>query len=421
MIRPRRVRAIVFLATSVVACGLAPTTLVSAAELDRSMDVARGLTTAGAPPTISSQLATPPASPRKYLLPRRALWVSNGAQLRRALARYTSRDIILRNGIYDNSEPFYNPHGDRLYAQTLRGAVLRAGISLGANTGPGGALVRGIAFDVQDPSKTLDGSIIIVWGAGQNSQILDVTLEGHGIVGAGIKARRVEGLVIRRVIVRQFHSYGVVVDTNTRDAVVTRPPLVEDVDAAYVTWSPPGSSNGTAEACVWIGNTAVVRRIRAHDCAGEGLWVGSAANNALFEDVRVTNIDIGVYIEHFVHSTTFRRLQIGPNVLRGLTCEWADPAWGSQPACVDDVVEWSSFDTQKVGVYLDKGTTGTTVRNSKFANQCWAAIGNYQGINNLYDTSGNDYSGLLPGAVPISADHYYRSASCPRASARNVR
>jgi hypothetical protein len=172
---------------------------------------------------------------------------------------------------------------------------------------------------------------------------------------------------------------------------------------------------------VWIGNTAVVRRIRAHDCAGEGLWVGSAANNALFEDVRVTNIDIGVYIEHFVHSTTFRRLQIGPNVLRGLTCEWADPAWGSQPACVDDVVEWSSFDTQKVGVYLDKGTTGTTVRNSKFANQCWAAIGNYQGINNLYDTSGNDYSGLLPGAVPISADHYYRSASCPRASARNVR
>jgi hypothetical protein len=338
--------------------------------------------------------------------------------LRRALALHASRDIVLRNGTYDNSEPFYNPRGDRLYAQTLHGAVLRAGISLGGNTGPGGALVRGLAFDVQDPSKTLDGSIVIVWGAGRNSQILDVTLEGHGVVGAGIKARQVEGLVIRRVIARHFRSYGVIVDTNKRDAAVSRPPLVEDVDAAYVSWSPPRSSNGTAEACVWIGNTAVVRRIRAHDCASEGLWVGMAASNALFEDIRVTNIEIGVYVEHFAHSSTFRRLQIGPNVLRGLTCEWADPAWGSQPACVDNVIEQSLFDTQTVGVYLDKGTTGTTVRNSTFANQCWAAIGNYQGINNLYDTSGNEYSGLLPGAVPISADHYYQSAKCPQASPR---
>lgn len=368
------------------------------------------------PPTIS-RIANPPIPPQKYRLPQGAIWVSNTAGLRLALSRYTSRDIVLRNGVYDGSEPFFNPRGDRLYAQTLGGAVLGVGISLGGSTGPGGSLVRGIVFDVQDDSKTLGRSIIHVWGTGKNSQIVDVTLEGHGVVGAGIEARQVQGLVIQRVIARHFRSWAVEVDTNERDAPAGRPPLLEDVDAAYVSWSPPRSSHGTAEACVWIGHAAVVRRVHAHDCAWEGLWVGTAASNALFEDIRLTDVGIGVYLEHFVNSSTFRRLQIGPNVDRGLTCEWADPSWDSRPACVDNVIEQSSFDTQTVGVYLDQGTTGTTVRGSTFANQCWAAIGNFKGIANLYDTSGNDYSALLPGAVAISADHLYsQSAKCPQAS-----
>jgi len=42
------------------------------------------------------------------------------------------------------------------------------------------------------------------------------------------------------------------------------------------------------------------------------------------------------------------------------------------------------------------------VRNSIFAGQCWAAIVNYKGVNNLYDTTGNDYSRLRAGAVPVS-------------------
>ena len=165
---------------------------------------------------------------------------------------------------------------------------------------------------------------------------------------------------------------------------------------------------------MWIGNTAVVRRIRAHDCAWEGLWAGLEAHDALFEDVRVTNIEIGVYLEHFVHSSTFRRLQIGPNVQRGLICEWADPGWKSLPACVGNVIEQSFFETEIVGVYLDAGTTGTTVRASTFVHQCWAGIGNHQGINNLYDTAGNDYRDLGVAAVPITTEHYTSLAGqCP--------
>jgi hypothetical protein len=357
-----------------------------------------------APPRV----ATPPSAPtRKYPLPKRAIWVSTSHQLRVALSRNSRRDIVLRPGVYDNAGPFLDARGNRLYAQVPGRVVLRAGIGLGGNTGLGGGVLRGISFDVVDRAKTLVGAIVAVWGTGVNSTILDVTLDGHGVIGTGILAREVEGLVIRRVVARNFQSYGLLIDTNIRNDVVQRPPLIEGVVASNVGWSPPGSSNGTAEACVWIGNTAVVRQVRANHCAGEGIWVGMAASGTLFEDIRVTDSDIGMYFEHFVRSSTFRRLQIGPGVRRGVTCEWADPAWNSQPACTNLVIEGSWFDTEVVGVYLDAGTTGTTVRTSTFVNQCWAGIGDFRGVNNLYDTTGNDYSRLQPGAVPISNGHYY--------------
>ena len=358
-------------------------------------------------------MAIPLIGPQKYRLPRPAIWVSNEAQLRWALARYTSRNIILRNGYYGGAEPYSNPGGDRLYAQALGKAVLGAGIIMGGNSGPGGGVLQGVALDVTDNSKTLQDSIIHVWGSGKNTRIVDVTVEGHGVVGAGIMAREVEGLIVRRVVARHFQSWGVIVDENKPDAQISHPPLVTDIDAAFVTRPVPKSSNGTAEACVWIGNTAIVRRVRAHDCAWDGLWAGTAAHHALFEDVRVTKSYVGVYVEHFAHSSTFRRLEIGPSVDNGLICEWADPAWGSLPACVGNVIEQSTFDTSFFGVYLDEGTTSTTVRDSTFLNQCWTAIGDYKGSNNLFDTRGNVYGGIGAGAVPVTTDHYSRSSCAP--------
>ena len=97
----------------------------------------------------------------------------------------------------------------------------------------------------------------------------------------------------------------------------------------------------------------------------------------------------------------------------GLVCEWADPAWGSQPACVDNAIQQSTFDTSVVGVYLDQGTTGTTVRESTFANQCWAAIGNFRGVGNLFDTGGNDYRSLQMQAVPVSTQHFSAAPCTP--------
>ena len=125
-----------------------------------------------------------------------------------------------------------------------------------------------------------------------------------------------------------------IVDENRADAQVSNPPVIMDIDAAYVSRPVPRSSNGTAEACVWIGNTAIVRRVRAHDCAWEGLWVGTAAHHALFEDIRVTNT---LSASTSSTSPAPRRSDACRSARAstdGLICEWADPGWGSQPACV---------------------------------------------------------------------------------------
>ena len=351
----------------------------------------------------------PPAPPAAYAVPEGAVQVSTSAGLAAALAASGPLDIALADGVYDNPGPFLNPNGHRLWAANVGRATLKAGISLGGNWGPGQGLVRGIAFDVDDPAKVLHGGIIHVWGTGRGSSVLDVTLDGNGVIEAGLIARQPEGLVVTRVAARNFTGYGVLVDQNSVDAHVSDVPLLEDLDVAHVSRPVRRSSNGRAEACLWIGNTAIVRRVRTRDCAWEGIWTGSSARGALFEHLDIDGSSTGIYMEHFTRGTIFQRMRVGPNVDKGMNCEWADPSWDSLPGCTDNLIQDSYFDTRVAGVYLDEGTTRTTVRRSIFVNQKWAAIGDYRGIDNLGDTYGNDYRGLAPGAVPVSDAHIYSS------------
>ena len=94
---------------------------------------------------------------------------------------------------------------------------------------------------------------------------------------------------------------------------------------------------------------------------------------------------------------------MGPDVRIGLNAEWAAPAWGGKPASVGNVIEDSHFESRLVGVYLDEGTTRTTVRNSSFAGQRFAAVGDYRGRDNaIHD---NDYRGIAAGAEQVSRRH----------------
>jgi hypothetical protein len=350
-------------------------------------------------PKVAKVAAVRPAAPARYRVPRGAVKVDSASELRGALAARRRRAIVLAPGTYGGTQPFANPHGHQLYASRLGRSVLTAGLSLGGNEGQGGGLVRGLVLDVRDRRRTVDGAAILVWGTGRGSRILDTTLRGHRRLSAGIAARRTEGLEVRRVVVRRFRDFGVLVDANDVDRPEQQEPFaISDLDVAGVARPTPGSSMGRSEACVWIGDTGTVRRVRARSCAWSGLWTGTATRRSRFESIDIDRARTGVYIEHFTSDSTFRSLRIGPRVRVGLNAEWADPDWGRRPASVGNVIENSRFESRLAGVYLDEGTTRTTVRGSSFANQTWGAVGDYRGKENaIY---GNDY-----GGAPVRHDH----------------
>ena len=341
----------------------------------------------------------PPSPPASYIVPAGAISVSDSAGLLSALAMTTPQDIVLASGVYDNAAPFENPYGHRIYSATLGGAVFKAGLIMGGNSGPGGGLVQGVAFDVNDPSKAFLNSIVHVWGTGQGTRILDSTFNGNNAIGHAVLARQPEGLVIRRVRVRNFTVNGITVDANVQNLAVATPALLEDLDVANVSFAVPKSSNGTAEACVWLGNSGTVRRALIRNCAWTGLWTGTAATGSLLEDLDIDLSAAGVYIEHFTTNSTFQRMRIGPNTWTGVACEWASGSWGSRPACTDDVVQDSTIASADTGVILDVGTTRTALRHLKFIGQATAAIKDFSGVNNTY--ADNDYRAIASGAVQI--------------------
>jgi hypothetical protein len=345
-----------------------------------------------------------PIPPSAYEVPARAVHVATSAELRTALRRSQPTDIVLADGVYDGSQPFLNPHGHRLYAAHVGRAVLRAGLSLGGNAGSAGGGVRGLVFDVRDPRKTAEGAEIIVWGTASGARVLDVTLRGNGAVRTGLVVRQPEGFRGARLVARGFTDYGVAVDANdpTLDELA-RPFHLTDVDVAGVARPVPRSSNGTAEACVWIGNPGVVRRVRVQRCAWTGLWTGTAAAHALFDRIDVDQTPTGVYVEHFTRASTFQRLRVGGEVRIGVLTEWAAPEWDGRPASVGNVFQDSWFDTSAAGLYLDEGTTRTTVRRSTFVSQRWAAIGAYRGLDNAF--YGNDYDRIAAGADEVTQKH----------------
>ncbi len=345
-----------------------------------------------------------PKPPASYRVPKAAVRVSNSAELGAALAKSSRRNVVLAPGIYDSTRLFSNRHGHRVFAAKMGRSILRAGMSIGANSGGQGAIVRGIVFDVRDRAKTLNGAVVAVWGTASNTKVLDVTLRGNRAVAAGIVVRQPEGFVAQRIIAREFTDYGILVDANDLDRnLLASPFLLTDLDVANVARPVPRSSNGRAEACVWIGNTGTVRRVKVRDCAWAGMWTGTATRQGLVEDVDIDRTRTGIYIEHFTHDSIFQRILVRSRVRIGVVAEWADPGWGGRPASVDNVIQDSRFESHTCGVYLDQGTTRTTVRRSWFRRQTWAAIGDYRGNGNrFYD---NDFSGIRPSAVAVSHDH----------------
>ncbi len=345
-----------------------------------------------------------PRPPGAYPLPDRAVHVDSARALRAALRHRRARAIVLAPGTYGGARPFLNPHGHRLYAAEPGAARLTTGLSLGSNARIHGALVQGLVFDIASARRAFDNAAITVWGRSRHARILDTVIRGHRAVDSGIRIRQPAGAVVQRVVASGFTSYGILVDANQpRRGVLAHPFLLEDVDVSDVSRPRAGASNGRAEACIWVGNTGVVRRARMRSCGVSGLWTGTATKRATFDGIDVDGAPTGVYLEHFTHHSTFRHLRIGRNVRIGLNAEWADPSWGHRPASVGNVIEHSHFESSFAGVYLDEGTRRTTVRHSHFTGQRWTAIGNYRGVGNAQ--YGNEIGPLPAGAKAYVEAH----------------
>ncbi len=343
-----------------------------------------------------------PRPPARYVVPPRARRVSSSARLRAALSDGRAETIVLAPGVYDNRRAFVDSDGDRIYSARLGRAVFTAGIVLGAAHGPSGALIRGLRFNVGDPSKVSQGAEVLVWGSASGASVLDTRLDGHGVVGAGLVVRQPNGFVARRIVARRFLSYGVEVDPNDYGFTTRSPYSLGDLTISQVSRQVPGSSNGTAEACLWLGSPGTTQRVSVRSCAISGIWTGTAMKSSRVENATIQDAHVGIYIEHFTTSSTFERLRIGPGVTRGVNAEWDNPAEGGKPASVDNVIKDARIQTTHVGVYLDQGTTQTTVRHCVFVGQNWAAIGDYKGVDNSYYD--NNFKGIDPGAVPVSLD-----------------
>jgi hypothetical protein len=341
-----------------------------------------------------------PRLPARYVVPPGARLVSSSAQLRAALGDRRTETIVLAPGVYDNPRPFQDTRGDRIYSAVLGRAVFRAGIVLGNGHGPSGALIRGLIFDVTDPSKVSQGAVVLVWGSAAGASVLDTRLDGNGAVGAGLVVRQPNGFVARRVVARRFLSYGIEVDPNDYNYTARVPYSLRDLTISQVSRQLPGSSNGTAEACLWLGSQGKTQRVSVRHCAISGIWTGTAMKHALVEDATIQDSRVGIYMEHYTTSSTFERLRIGPGVTRGVNAEWDNPAVGGKPASTGNVIESARIQSTHVGVYLDRGTTRTTVRHCVFVGQDWAAIGDYMGVDNSY--YGNNFKRIDAGAVRVS-------------------
>jgi len=367
-----------------------------------------------------------PVAPASYVVPVGAVRVSSSAGLIAALQQSVARDIVLAAGVYDSAAPFQNGSGHRIYSETLGGAVLKAGLVIGGNFGGGDGLVRGVAFDVVDPSKTFQSSMVNTWGsAGRGAKVLDATFDGHGVVSAGVLARQPDGLVVQRVIVERVTDYGVFFQVpypGYYSFVAATPTLVEDAVITGVYRASRGSANGTAEAGIWAGNNSTVRRVQVRDTGWMGIWTGGDCNDALFEDLEIGNIHgnapgygpigTGIYLEHYTRRTVFRRFQISGVYEAGIKTEWADPAYaGTNPipgeslgASHANLFEDGEISSVVDGVFF-ADSTGDTIRRVKFIGQTKAAIRDFRGTGNSYNSLGNDYSQIAAGARPIDTRH----------------
>ena len=400
-----------------------PTRLtVSSTHSTRASTGSTGTSTGATTPSTTSAppaAVASPVAPSGYSVPSGATVVSNSAQLVAALAA-GPRAIVLNDGTYDSASYFNDANSSSLYAAHLGGAVLTAGLTVGGNWGAGGAVVQGLSFNIADPAKTFNGGEVYVWAAsGDRTQVLDCTFEGNWTVPVGLLAPDPNGLVAQRLVFKHFTDEGIRASDNVTVGYGAATAVINSISDIFVdgvSYTSPGSSNGTAEAGLFIGQPVAngVHRIKIRNVAWAGI---ETVNNAW--DTSYTDLDIdmsgphalngvAVYMEHYSRNLVFDGFQITGS-MTGFNGEW-DNGTAGDAAAHNVTIENGTIDAagwtapgHTSGIYLDEGTDSTTITGVTFKNQNWAAIGAFKNVG-TNQINNNTYQ-LVPGAVPLSTNH----------------
>ena len=299
------------------------------------------------------QRMTQPAAPRQgYTIPKGAGRVRTSAGLRRALAGRRT-DIVLEDGTYANDSAF-RVRGKRLYARNVGKAVIASGVDLDGGRGPGGQLYGvKVAVTSEDQLAPYDGAVT----TGEDSVIQDVEIDGGHVAWFGVRGTEPDGNIVQRVVVRDVRSVGVRMSDNRTDSDAT---IRRVWDVRVSDADNPESLNGTGEACFWIGHRVAegVRRIAGDRCDWMGLWTGNAIRDTIIQDVTIRDTPVAIYPEHRTTRVLFRRLDLTAEKT-AFNVEW----WYDGVGSSDLTVEQFRMTAGRIGIFLDAGTFGTTVRN----------------------------------------------------------
>lgn len=360
------------------------------------------------PPPPSGYTPIAPTPPSTYKIPAGAELVSTTAEFVAALNK-SQHDIVLANGVYDQASAFRNTNSSRIYAANVGQAKLTAGIVTGGNGGSKAGKLQGLVFDISDLTKTAtDGGVhaaVNAWGnAAEDLSVLDCVFRGNKVVSLGMYSYNPQGLILQRCEGYDFTNviYRLSDNDENSTSVIN---IISDIVGDGAVATTPGSTNGTGESCLWIGHpvTNGVSRVKLLNGYADCLETVNVCTGVAFTDLDITAQFVCIYIEHFTKHCTFVRYSL-TSQHTGVNSEWDDGTPGNAAGHFNQFLG-GTITGGRVGVYLDAGTEATTVWNTKFVGQNWAAVGAFENIGTNDFSKGNDYSGLAKGAVPLSTNH----------------
>jgi hypothetical protein len=326
----------------------------------------------------TSSYPRPPKPPLEFpAVPENGIRVNSTTSLSDVLKQKIPQTIILEPGIYENNNYLSLNAGHKLFAAKTGTVIIRFGFSVGSNSMLiDGAVFSGLKFDIENKKYCKEGACILTWGKSRNTTIEDCVFNGNKCAATAIMARQPDGLILRRMIIRDMVLNGILVmNYKIKDAGTTA--VLEDIDVDGVSCEKAKSSDGTAEAGLWLGNTCCVKRVKVRNCAWMGIWTGNYCFDSLIEDFDIDDTPVGIYMEHDSENNIFQRFKIGPDVKTGINCEWGKHC-GVTGASVNNLIQNGIVSAASKGIYMDECSVGTYVRNVLVKDASWGGIGMYK-------------------------------------------